>query len=970
MELTEDNLRTLSSYLQQTLSPDNSVRRQAEKFLQSIEGNQGYPILFLNLVNKNDVDLTIRVAGAVTFKNYIKRNWKRDADNGEDTVSPSDRAAIKDLIVELMLQSPEQIQRQLSDAISIIGREDFPAKWPDLLQKMIVKFQSGDFHVINGILYTAHSLFKRYRYEFKSQELWTEIKFVLDNFAKPLTDLFAATMELANVHANNPAALKIIFGSLVTIAKIFYSLNFQDLPEFFEDNMDTWMKHFLTLLTTDNKLLQTQEDEEAGLLEQLKSQICDNIGMYAQKYDEEFRPFLPQFVSAVWNLLVTTGQQVKYDLLVSNAIQFLASVAERPHYKSLFEESNALSSICEKVILPNMHFRESDEELFEDNPEEYIRRDIEGSDVDTRRRAACDLVKALSRLFEAQITSVFSQYVNTMLQTYSNSPKENWKCKNVAVYLVTSLAAKAQTAKHGITQTNELVNIGDFLKDFIMVDLQDTNVNEMPVLKADAIRYVMIFRNQLVREVVLGTVPHLIKLLTAQSQVVHTYAAHAIEKILMMRLPDGTAAFKAQDIHNVSGSLLQNLFNALTLPGSSENEYVMKAIMRTVSTLQEAAIPYLATYLPSLTNVLSQVCKNPSKPHFNHYLFEALTLSIRIVCKSNSSAVSSFEQALFPIFQEILRQDVLEFIPYVFQVLSVLLEQHETSIPGPYMELFSCLLVPALWERPGNIHPLVRLLQAYIERGSVDISSDKLSGLLGVYQKLIASKTYDNEGFYLITSIVEHLNSELVSPFLREIFLLLFQRLQSSKTTKFVKCLLVFFSLYASKFGASALIQIIDSIQPRMFVMIVERLFISDVQKVSGHIERKICCVGIIRLLCEAEVLIKEFFNLWILLLQALIDLIELPEDDSVPEDEHFVEIEDTPGYQTAYSQLVFANKKETDPFEKAVPNVRTHLAVALHQLFAANPDKVASLGAPGGITPNTLKFLHEYFQAANLTLS
>lgn len=29
----------------------------------------------------------------------------------------------------------------------------------------------------------------RYRYEFKSQQLWTEIKFVLNNFAKPFTDL-------------------------------------------------------------------------------------------------------------------------------------------------------------------------------------------------------------------------------------------------------------------------------------------------------------------------------------------------------------------------------------------------------------------------------------------------------------------------------------------------------------------------------------------------------------------------------------------------------------------------------------------------------------------------------------------------------------------------------------------------------------------------------------------------------------
>lgn len=53
----------------------------------------------------------------------------------------------------------------------------------------------------------------------------------------------------------------------------------------------------------------------------------------------------------------------------------------------------------------------SDEELFEDNPDEYIRRDIEGSDVDTRRRAACDLVKVLTQYFEQQIKETFVAYV-------------------------------------------------------------------------------------------------------------------------------------------------------------------------------------------------------------------------------------------------------------------------------------------------------------------------------------------------------------------------------------------------------------------------------------------------------------------------------------------------------------------------------------------------------------------------------
>ena len=50
-------------------------------------------------------------------------------------------------------------------------------------------------------------------------------------------------------------------------------------------------------------------------MEQVKTQVCGNLAMYAQKYGEEFGPHLPIFVSDVWHLLTSTGLQVKYDLV-------------------------------------------------------------------------------------------------------------------------------------------------------------------------------------------------------------------------------------------------------------------------------------------------------------------------------------------------------------------------------------------------------------------------------------------------------------------------------------------------------------------------------------------------------------------------------------------------------------------------------------------------------------------------------
>lgn len=48
---------------------------------------------------------------------------------------------------------------------------------------------TGDFNVINGVLQTSYSVMRRYEFEHKSEELWREILFVLNNFAQPLTNL-------------------------------------------------------------------------------------------------------------------------------------------------------------------------------------------------------------------------------------------------------------------------------------------------------------------------------------------------------------------------------------------------------------------------------------------------------------------------------------------------------------------------------------------------------------------------------------------------------------------------------------------------------------------------------------------------------------------------------------------------------------------------------------------------------------
>lgn len=133
-------------------------------------------------------------------------------------------------------------------------------------------------------------------------------------------------------------------------------------------------------------------------------------------------------------------------------------------------------------LLKNLFLLATDEELFEDNPEEYTRKDIEGSDVDTRRRAACDLVNTLSMHFEQRIVEIFSQYLEIMLGKFAEDPKQNWRQKDAALYLVTSLASRGSTQKHGVTQTSQLVNISQFCQQHVLPELERPDGREQWII--------------------------------------------------------------------------------------------------------------------------------------------------------------------------------------------------------------------------------------------------------------------------------------------------------------------------------------------------------------------------------------------------------------------------------------------------------------------------------------------------------
>ncbi|KAK6541749.1 importin-alpha export receptor [Orbilia ellipsospora] len=915
----DDNTRKVAELLARSL--DHSQAKQAETQLKSAEATPGFPLILLHIVATPDLPNNVRLAGALFFKNLIRRSWTDE--EGNHKFAASDVSSIKAELLGVMIQVPSNLQLQLGEAISVIADSDFYKRWDTLVDDLASRLDANNPSVTTGVLTVAHSIFKRWRPLFRSDELFLEILHVLEKFGQPYLALLQATDGLIESNKSDKAKLAELYKMLNLLVKIFFDLSCQELPPVFEDNLSQIMQLFHKYLTTTNPALATDDEDESGVEEYVKAGICEILVLYMQKYEDAFGSLTSGFADATWNLLTTIGLEPKYDILVSKALRFLTSVAGNQRHKDVF--SNALEQVIEKIVVPNMTLRTSDEELFEDDPIEFIRRDLEGSDSDTRRRAANDFLRQLMEQFESNVTDVTTRYINNFLQHYKQDPQANWKSKDTALYLFTAIAVKGVITQYGVSSTNLLVDVVDFFKNNIAPDLSSTHGH--PILQVDAIRYIYTFRSQFTKDQLIQIIPLLITHLGSSNYVTYTYSAITIERVLYLQV-DKKPLFSKEEIGPASGELLTQLFKlifkAATPEKIAENEFLMRCVMRILVICREDSANNSEFVLEYLIKITNQISKNPSNPRFNHYHFEALGALIRFIGPVNSTF---FENALNQPFMGILGDDVQEFTPYVFQLLGLLLECNPSApLPKMYQDLIQPILTASLWETRGNIPALVRLLNAVCARASqLIIQHNQLIPILGIFQKLLSSKATESSGFDLLEGVAANFPADVLQPYMSQVFTILMTRLSGSRTENLTLRFTKFFYILASKddhgMGPDWAITVIDASQARIFGELYKAFVIPSTQKLTKYIDRKYAVVGLTKVVTSSKSMATQYAAMWTGSVTALLKLLEVPpvpSEEGVYDQTTEVDLDDV-SFSVSFATLNTARKQVGDPFPDVV---------------------------------------------------
>jgi hypothetical protein len=209
------DLGALATLFQQTLEP--AQRKTAEAHLTQLESSAAASLCgtLLDLVAQPGAAPSVRLAAAIKLKNMARRAWAEDEESeaaDSSLVPPAQRDVLKQRLLPLIAQlssgaaqaaqSSASLRLQLADCVALIANKDFPERWPTLIDELVsgLALPPGS-PALSAVLHTAHSIFRRWRAAFRSNELYTQIIFVLDRFASPFLDLLKVSGALSGAAA-------------------------------------------------------------------------------------------------------------------------------------------------------------------------------------------------------------------------------------------------------------------------------------------------------------------------------------------------------------------------------------------------------------------------------------------------------------------------------------------------------------------------------------------------------------------------------------------------------------------------------------------------------------------------------------------------------------------------------------------------------------------------------------------------
>ncbi|XP_052031302.1 importin-8 isoform X2 [Apodemus sylvaticus] len=377
------DLNRIIQALKGTIDPKLRIAAETEL-------NQSYKIInfapsLLRIIVSDNVEFPVRQAAAIYLKNMVTQYWPdREPPPGEVifpfNIHENDRQQIRDNIVEGIIRSPDLVRVQLTMCLRVIIRHDFPGHWPAVADKIDYYLQSPNSGNWLGSLLCLYQLVKTYEYK-KAEErepLLAAMQIFLPRIQQQILQLLPDASHYSVLLQKQ-------------ILKIFYALIQYALPLQLVNHqtMTTWMEIFRTIIdrTVPPETLQIDEDDRPELVWwkckkwalHIVARLFERYGSpgnVTKEYFEFSEFFLKTYAVGIQQVLLKILEQYRQKEYIAprvlqQAFNYLnQGVVHAVTWKQLKPH---IQNISEDVIFSVMCYKDEDEELWQEDPYEYIR---------------------------------------------------------------------------------------------------------------------------------------------------------------------------------------------------------------------------------------------------------------------------------------------------------------------------------------------------------------------------------------------------------------------------------------------------------------------------------------------------------------------------------------------------------------------------------------------------------------------
>ncbi len=734
---------------------------------------------FAYLVNTAE-PINLRISACAFLKNYISDYFYDSSNNAilnkHKIMDENSKTHFKENILPLMLNVENSLLPNIMQMIKIIvqNANGYLIIWPKLMNFIGEILNKHDLSKSKHIYQLITKVIKRYHIESKSEPLFREIINTMKYICQPMTDDALKIMNFFNNYNQSNTNNEVMKECLITINKImsiFYSLNYQDFPEFFEDHLKEWITILNDVVLLPNKTSKTNTIDPSlkELVSKVKAKTLKNINLYYSNYYEDVEEYVNQFCSTVWTLMCASKISDSYSKLMKELLDFFKWGFQMQRIKNLSMEQ--LNQIIENIILPNLTMTDTERDDYMDNPLEFLKIEFEEYDMSSNKYYSINLLQLIISNYPDVNKQIIAPKINYFLSEYNKDKKKQCYKKIMAINLLFASCIKTFAQRFGVTELNPNSIFNDIDTLINEIFIKEFQSYDSPIIvQIFSLKFLSTFRLQIKDKNKLGQIIlMLIEILNNCSEVTQNACLLCLDLIINMKDLDTRKSSTEEIINNdnIFNKLISSLLNFIS---KNTNIFAMRCFFRSLKLTQDQKLQSLADSInTSMDAILKLIIRSSQNDEFNYYYFETCALIMKkFEIKNNNNTsdltlIKKFENTLRSDLNTILMNNITDLLGYTMQLFAFYL--YKTNDNNEFYQniLTTILTNDNMWDINMKYlyPPSIEFIKVILITNKQFCENKNVINLLfKICQTLLTNKSF-NYVFQLIEYLVNYVSTDL-----------------------------------------------------------------------------------------------------------------------------------------------------------------------------------------------------------------